>query len=144
MAQDVVEPLWRNVQRTMQVVSLRGAYGEAFVEPLDETGQERVTGGHVPDAGHRQLLHQTVLERAVGSLHATLHLAGVDARDLDVQLGQRTAELGHALASLRISIGPKHGVLVRVRRDRAAVPLHIGVQTSKYEAVLALGRSAAA
>jgi hypothetical protein len=71
----------------------------------------------------------SVEQSAVGSLHAALGLAGVRAQDLDVQLGQRTAELRHARAALRILLAhAKHSVLVGVEGGRASMGLQIAIQ----------------
>ena len=56
---------------------------------------------------------------------------GVSAhtQDIDVQLGQRPAELGHALAALGVGFGnAEDGVLVGVERDRTAVHFQVGAQ----------------
>ena len=62
-------------------------------------------------------------------LHATLGLAGVRTDDLDVQLGQRAAELRHAGAALRVTVDPEDRVLVRVEGYRAAVGGQISLET---------------
>lgn len=68
----------------MQIVRPGGTHGKALVEALNEPWQEVVSGLDAADIGQTQLLYETILQRSVGSLNATLGLAGVSAQDLDV------------------------------------------------------------
>ena len=95
MAQDVVQSISLDVERPMQVLRLGSMQREPSVEALEEPGQEHVASVHVAYVLQSQLLYEPILQRAIRSLHAALGLAGVRADDLDVQFGQRTAELRH-------------------------------------------------
>ena len=90
MAQDAVYPILLEVERPMEGFRLDSRHRESFVEALEEPGQECVD--------------VVALQRAVGSLHATLGLTGICADDLDVQLGHCTSELRHARTTLRIRL----------------------------------------
>jgi hypothetical protein len=67
-----------------------------------EVRKERVAGGNRVDPSQTPLLDQAVLQRPFHPLDSRLGLAGVRTQDLDVQLEQRTFELGDALATLRV------------------------------------------
>ena len=123
-AQDVAQAVGLDIQRPVQVVRSARGLGELRVVALHETREERVPGLHVRDPGKPQLLHQPVLQRPVRALDAALGLRTVGAEDLDVQLVQRPAELGHAVSRFRALLrDPEHRVLVRVEGNRAAMRL---------------------
>ena len=69
-----------------------------------------------------------ILKRAVHAFDAAFSLARVGADDLDVQLGQRTTELGHAGVTWSVRpIDPKDGVLVRIEGYWAPEGSDVGV-----------------
>ena len=113
----------------MQVIGLCRPHREPLIEAAHEAGQEGVPGvdaGHVLDA---QFLHQPILQRRIGALDTALRLAGVRAEDLDVELRERTAELGHASTTLGVwPVHTEHGVLVRVEGNRAAMLLQVATK----------------
>jgi hypothetical protein len=129
VTQHVVEPVRFHAECLMEVSGLVWPHGEALVEAAYEAGHEgvaRIDRGNVLDP---QFLHQPILQGAVRAFDPALGLAGVGADDLDVQFSQRTAELRHAGAALRLRpVDPEDRVLVRVKRDRAAVSLKIPPQ----------------
>ncbi len=84
----------------MQIAELGRLQGEAFVEPLNEFGQEGVAGSHIADVLKPQFLHQPVLQGPVRPLDPALGLARVGTHDLDVELAKRTAELRNPSATL--------------------------------------------
>lgn len=113
----------------MHVVGARGGLRKARVVALDEGGQERVGRLHVRDARQPQLLHEPVLQGAVGALDAALRLARVRAQDLDLKLGQGAAELRHAVAALGVLLGhAKDGVLVGVEGNRPSMGRKVALQ----------------
>jgi hypothetical protein len=68
----------------------------------------------------------------MGAFHPPLGLAGVGTQDLDVEVRQGAAELGHAVASCRILLAdPEDRMLVGVERDRFAVGLQIAPEDLK-------------
>lgn len=135
MTQDVVESIDLHAKRTMEVLWFGGMQREPVVEALEEPGQKRVAGLHIADVLKSEFFHQAILQRAVGSLNAALGLAGVRADDLDIQLGQGTAELCHAGATLRIRlIDSEDGVLVRVKGHRTSVGGKISLQRFEVRA----------
>ena len=70
----------------------------------------------------------------VRTLDPALGRAAVGANDVDVQLVQRPAELGHAVPAHRAGlVDPEGGVLVRVEGNRFAV--HLQVLTGGLEIV---------
>ena len=114
----------------MGIVGIAWRAPEALVVGGDELRQERVAGLHGRDAPQPELLHQPVLQRLVHPLDAPLGLRGVGADDLDVELGERAAELRHATgsASRVLSSHPEDGVLVAVEGRRAPVPRQVGAR----------------
>ena len=84
VAQDFVQPACLEVERTMQVLWLGSNKREAFVEALQELGQKSVAGLSIAYVLKTKLLHQPILQSAIGSLDALLGLTGVRAQDLDV------------------------------------------------------------
>ena len=77
--------------------------------------------------GEPQLLDQAVLQCLVRALDTTLGLASVGADDVDVELVERPAELGYAVAALGVArIDTENTVLVRVEGDRLAMALDVG------------------
>ena len=56
----------------MQVLRPESLHGEALVEARHELGKELVAGNHTADFFQSKLLHKPILQRAVGSLNATL------------------------------------------------------------------------
>src|SRR5437763_363928 len=83
----------------MKIQSLGGRSGELAVVALNEARQKRIGGVKIADARQPQLLDQPVLERRMSAFHPSLGLAGVGTQDLDVEVRQGAAELGHAVAS---------------------------------------------
>ncbi len=105
--------------------------------------QEGVAGFHAADLCQPQLLHEAVLQCAVGAFDTTLGLTGVGAQDLDVQLSQGTAELRHALTALGALVhGSEDGVLVGVERDRASVGVEIAAQRGEVRVCALAGNEA--
>src|SRR5687767_15537820 len=104
-AEDHTQPLGWDVQRPVQVVGTSRSNGETGVEASNEARQERVAGLDAADPGHAQLLHQPVLPGAVDTFHPAFGLARARAQDLDGELGQGAAELGHALTALGVLPG---------------------------------------
>ena len=77
-------------------------------------------------AGKPQLLDQAVLQGAIDALDPAFRLARIGTQDLNVELRQRPAELGHALTTLHVRLRhPEHRMLVGVERNRTAVGLEI-------------------
>ena len=101
---------------------------KAFVESLDESREPCISSFDAADLSESQFLNQVVLQRTVGSFHATLRLAGVGAQDLDVQLCECTTELCHALPALRIAVDAEHRVLIGVKGDWTAMRGQIAMQ----------------
>src|ERR1700682_742078 len=65
----------------------------------------------------------------MGPFHAALGLAGIGAENLDVELRQSTAELGHAVSAGGILPRyPKDRMLVGIERNRLAMVLQIALQ----------------
>jgi hypothetical protein len=91
-----------------------------------KAGEQGVAGVDVVGAGQAQLLHQAVLQRLVGPLDAALGLGRVGAQDIDVELVQGPAELGHAAFGLVGLVGAEDRMLVAVEGDGLAVILQIG------------------
>src|SRR3982750_3948530 len=116
----------------MKIQSLGGRSGELAVVALNKARQERIGGLKIADARPPQLLDQPVLQGRMSPLDPSLRLAGVGAQDLDVEVRQGAAELGHAVASCRILLAdPKARVLVGVEGDRFAVRLQIAPEHLK-------------
>ena len=68
------------------------------------------------------------MQRAVGTFDATLDLAG--AKNLYIQLAQRTAKLSDPLTVFGVSLGRvKHRVLVRIEGDRTAMLMQMAFQS---------------
>src|ERR1700680_2404112 len=66
----------------------------------------------------------------MGPFHAALGLAGIGAQNLDVELRQGTAELGHAVSAGGILPRyPKDRMLVGIERNRLAMVLQIALQS---------------
>src|SRR4051812_29124550 len=58
---------------------------------------------------------------------STRPLAWGGADDDDVQLIERSTELGHAVSARRVlTVDPEHAVLVRIERHRLTVALQVG------------------
>ncbi len=86
----------------MRVLDLTRGDREPFVPALEETIGERlglVDGG---DAGQAHLLDQPILRGLVGALHPALGLRGRGVNELDAQPFGDAAELGQAVAALRL------------------------------------------
>ena len=116
----------------MQIPIPGGRSGELAVVALDKARQKRIGGLQIADAGQPQLLDQPVLQGRMRPLDPPLGLAGVGADDLDVELRQRAAELGHAIAAGRLLLAdPEDGMLVGVEGDRLAVRLQIAPEHLK-------------
>src|ERR1700712_4647211 len=102
----------------MKVLIAGRGLGKAGVVAGYEAGQKRVCRIDRADAGESQLLHQTILQRMMRALDATLRLAGIGTQNLDVKFRQRPSELGHSIAAGRILVRyPKDGMLVGVEGD---------------------------
>src|SRR3954464_15494048 len=87
--------------------SERGSF-EASIVVLHERWQELVACLDGRDARQPHLLHEPVLQRAMSPLDPAFGLGGVGADDVDVQLIERPAELGHAVAARRVlAVGPE-------------------------------------
>ena len=68
----------------------------------------------------------------MGAFHPPLGLAGVGTQDLNVEVRQGAAELGHAITGRSILLAdPKDRVLVGVEGDRFAVRLQIAPEDLK-------------
>src|SRR5215204_6118163 len=119
------------VQRSMGIAVAERRLSEPGIMGLQEARQKRVAGFRRIDASKPPLLHQTVLQRPETSLdpalRPALRLGCAGADDLDGELVQRPAELGHAVATLGLlAVDPEDGVLVGVERHRLAIALQIG------------------
>src|SRR3954451_15806670 len=67
-----------------------------------------------------------------GTFDAALRLRSVGTDDIDVELVQRPAELGHAVTPGRPDlVHPERRVLIRVEGDRLAIALQIGARRGK-------------
>jgi hypothetical protein len=120
------------IQRPMEIQSLGGRSGELAIVALKKARQKRIGGFTVADARQPQLLDQPVLQGRMSAFHPPLGLAGVGTQDLDVEVRQGAAELGHAVASCRILLAdPEDRMLVGVERDRFAVRLQIAPEHLK-------------
>jgi hypothetical protein len=100
---------------------------ELLVEVLDELGDEGIGIGERGNSAQAQLLDEPILERLVHALHATFCLWGVRADDVDVELGERSAELGDTVA-VGSAVGLGHaerGVLVAEEGDGLSIPLEV-------------------
>src|SRR3954466_1909498 len=124
----------------MQIQSLGGRSGELAIVALKKARQNRSGGFTVADARQPQLLDQPVLQGRMSAFHPPLGLAGVGTQDLDVEVRQGAAELGHAVASCRILLAdPEDQMLVGVERDRFAVRFQIAPEHLKVREVLSDG-----
>jgi hypothetical protein len=93
-----------------------GSTAKRSLNRSTKLGRKVVACSNVSDLSYTQPFHESVLQRAVGSLDAALGLAGVGAEDLDVELRQSAAERGHTLAALGVRpVDAEDGVLVRVK-----------------------------
>jgi hypothetical protein len=90
------------LQRSMQILGSRGSSGKTLIEARHEGWKVGVRRRERRDPFDPQLLHQPVLQGAVHPFHPPFGLARVRTQDLDRQLAQRSAELGHALTALRL------------------------------------------
>ncbi|MNV25673.1 hypothetical protein D3C71_1167780 [compost metagenome] len=70
----------------MEVVGAGRGHRKAVIVSLDEGWQKRIAGLHVTDIGKPQFLDQPILQCPVHTLDASLGLAGIGAKNLDVQL----------------------------------------------------------
>ena len=104
--------------------------------------QEHVAGRNGIDAAQPHLLHQPILQRAMGPFHAAFGLRGVGTNDVDIQRVQRPAKLGHAIAGGGILlVDPEYAMLVGVERHRLAIALQISAGRGKIiEGALALDK----
>src|SRR5215216_2941008 len=116
----------------MEIQSLGGRSGELAIVALHEARQERIGGLKIADARQPQLLDQPVLQGRMSAFLPPLGLARVGAQDLDVEVRQGAAELGHAVASCRrLLADPEDRMLVGVEGDRFAVRLQIAPEYLK-------------
>src|ERR1700674_2534433 len=114
----------------MEVPISRRGLGETGIWGFDEGRQKCVRSLNGADACQPQLLHQPVLQRVMGPFHAALGLTGIGAQNLDVELRQSTAELGHAVSAGGILPRyPKDRMLVGIERNRLAIALQIALQS---------------
>jgi signal peptidase I len=105
-----------------------GQVREAFVEVLYQFIHGAIGRIDARDACESKLLDQSILQRRVGSLDATLGLRRIGALRVDVQLAHRSAKLGVAIACTRLlGVDAEDAGLVAVERDRLAVPLEVGL-----------------
>src|SRR5215204_1383156 len=99
---------------------------------LKKARQKRIGGFKVADARQPQFLDQPILQGRMSAFHPPLSLARVGAQDLDVEVRQGAAELGHAVASCGILLAdPEDRMLVGVEGDRFAVGLQIAPEHLK-------------
>ena len=116
--------------RPVQVLISRGRLGETGIIGLHECRQKSVRRLHGADACQPQLLHQPVLQRVMGPFDPALGLASVGAQNLDVELRQSAAELGHAVSAGGILLRyPKDRMLVGIERNRLAMVPQIALQS---------------
>ena len=81
---------------TVGVVFAHWISSETSVVRVDERMSCLVGCFDRGDVCEAKLLHESVLKRQMGTLHATLGLRRVGADDVDVEFRQRTPELRHA------------------------------------------------
>src|SRR5215203_7194505 len=116
----------------MQIQITGGRAGELAIVALKKARQKRIGSFKVADARQPQLLDQPILQGRMSAFHPPLGLAGVGTQDLDVEVRQGAAELGHAVASCSILLAdPEDRMLVGVERDRFAVRLQIAPEDLK-------------
>src|ERR1700736_6751285 len=114
----------------MQVRLARRRLGKTDIASLHECRQKSVRSLNGADSCQPQLLHQPVLQRMMGPFHAALGLAGIGAQNLDVELRQSTAELGHAVSAGGVLPRyPKDRMLVGIERNRLTMVLQIALQS---------------
>ena len=114
----------------MTVIGPEGGRREAGVEPRHEGRQEVIVRLRVGNVCKTQFLDEPILKRAVHALHPSLSLTRVGAQDLDVEFSQGSAELRHALATLRLSPGDsEHRVLVRVESHWPTMGLEVTLES---------------
>jgi hypothetical protein len=80
-AQDFIQIL-QGVEQSVEIFVASRELGKATVVVGDEAGQKRVCRLDRADAGESQLLHQTILQRMMSALDASLRLAGIGAQNL--------------------------------------------------------------
>ena len=115
-AQDFIQIL-QGVEQSVEIFVASRELGKATVVVGDEAGQKRVCRLDRADAGESQLLHQTILQRMMSALDASLRLAGIGAQNL-LQLPEGVNCGGQNDAPNAPAAGPDpavHGV-VRWRR----------------------------
>ncbi|MBV8103092.1 MAG: hypothetical protein JO223_00400 [Hyphomicrobiales bacterium] len=100
----------------MGVLGLPRGDREPFVPALDKPLGERlrlVDGRH---AGQAHLLDQPILQGLVGALHPALGLRGRGVDEFDAQPLDDAAELGEAVAALRLlGVDAENPVPIRVK-----------------------------
>ena len=113
----------------MRVLGLAGGDRESLVPALAETIGERlrlIDGRH---AGQAHLLDQPILQGLVGALHPALGLRGRGVNEFDAQPLDDAAELGEAVAALRLlGVDAENPVPIRVEGQRQAVREHVRLQ----------------
>jgi hypothetical protein len=87
-AQDFIQIL-PGIEQTVEILVASWELGKATVVVGDEAGQKCVCRLDRCDARESQLLHQTILQRMMSALDASLCLAGIGAKDLNVEFRQR-------------------------------------------------------
>src|ERR1700760_215714 len=99
----------------MRIVIALWRLAETTVEVGDEGGRPGIRGLPCADAAQPELLHEPVLQRLVGPLHASLGLTAVRAERVDIELVQRAPELRDPFARrLRALLHVKDAGLVAV------------------------------
>jgi Linear amide C-N hydrolases, choloylglycine hydrolase family/Transposase IS116/IS110/IS902 family len=131
MAQDVGQTRCLHVQDAVHVQGFCGGQGKLLVEVLHEPWQKGVAGIHVTDVGKAQLLHETILKRAVRSLNTALGWLELAHRISDADAGctriRKIPGIGPVVATAIVAaIG--NGAAFRKGREFAAwlgiVPRH--------------------
>jgi len=106
----------------MRVLGLTRGDHEPFVPAFEETFGERLRLIDAGDAGQAHLLDQPILQGLVGALHPTLGLRGCGVNELDAQPLGDAAELGQAVAALRLfGVDAENAVPIRIEGQRQAV-----------------------
>ena len=113
----------------MRVLGLTRGDCEPFVPAFEETVGERLRLIDAGDAGQAHLLDQPILQGPVGALHPTLGLRGRGVNELDAQPLGDAAELGQAVAALRLfGVDAENAVPIRIEGQRQAVRQHVRLQ----------------
>jgi len=125
LAEVVVGAQW-----SMRVMGDRRRFGEAAVVIGYEHRQERRGRRGIVESPQPQLFDETILQRAVGALHATLGFGAAGTEQVDVERAQGAAELREA----RSGLGPLAGLDMKdaqpiaVEGHRLAMSLEIATR----------------